>query len=204
MSATVIRSSEEFLQQIKELAVKSPAMPAVAQAEPSFAPLTLEQVNAKLDEFSLALEGQLPDPVREEIERRRAELVKEQFRLRVGYLPDADGNNPAEMKAIVDAATESATKSVIETLTAAPESEGTPDVEVEEDADVDLVEQEKILNKLDEADSVTTVSAQQAPVIFVGDSVTLSSEIVGLLRAALRANLTHTVLRVLSVALQEK
>ena len=121
----------------------------------------------------------------------------------------------------VQAIAASVTEKVIATLSATPaESESTeplPDEEVEEDADSDLAAQEKILNELDEADSVVsektsaTISApaeatapqQVRGILQLPPPVTLSSEAVAVLKAALRANLTHVVLRVLTILLQE-
>jgi hypothetical protein len=206
MSAIRISSPEQFsaeLEKLKGLSTKPPA--AVAQPEPSFAPLTLEQVNAKIEEFSLALEGPLPDPVRAEIERRRAALVKEQFRLRVGYIPDADGNNPAEVKAIVDAATESATQKIFETLAAAPaESSTEADVElipdVDEDAEEDDYPADDVVEVLNEADAaVVSAKSPATPLQLV-----LSEEVTTLLRAAVAENWEHVVMKVLREIFKEQ
>ena len=219
MSATVIRSPQEFLAELKKMSTGSPAIPAaVAQPEPSFAPLTLEQVNARIEEFSLALEGPLPDPVRQEIERRRGALVMEQFRLTHGYLPDADGNNPAEVKAIVDAATESATQKIFETLAAAPaESESSTEAELEPpddeeddeyDEEFDLGEQVEAMNEIDYASSVAVVSPEipmiPAPVVAIqrGDgAVILAAEVVSALRASVVANMPHITAKILTLVL---
>jgi hypothetical protein len=206
MSAIKISSLEQFsaeLEKLKELS-KSPAIPvAVAQPEPSFAPLTLEQVNAKIEEFSLALEGSLPDPVRAEIERRRAALVREQMRLRVGYIPDENGDRPMDLQAI--AAT--ATKSVMETLAAAPASpelqselELPPDDEEDDEyeEEFDIAEQIEAMNEIDVADAAVvsaeppaTIPAPAVPLQVAMGGFFLQPDICMALRASVAANLPH-------------
>jgi|ERR1700723_554965 len=209
MSAIRISSPEQFsaeLEKLKGLSTKPPV--AVAQPEPSFAPLTLEQVNAKIEEFSLALEGPLPDPVRAEIERRRAALVREQMRLRVGYIPDENGDRPMDLQSIAASATEK----VLESLAAAPASTELqselepPDVDDEDEDDYPADEIVEVLNGIDaavptEAPATITTPSES---LQMPQAVVLSPEDVLVLRAALRANLMHTVIKVLSMALQEK
>jgi hypothetical protein len=212
---TVIRNMPQLLKEmekIKELSVKQPAIPvAVAHPAPSVAPLSLDQINAKLDEYRLVLEGDtLPEPIRIAVQGRIADLVKEQFRLVHGL--DENGNSPMEA-AIVETATEIATKSVIETLAAAPESESSrlqsselesiPDVDADED--VNLAKQEQALNEIDEADALVVPATVLAPKeLQWPQAVLLSGKEVAILRAALRANLMHIVIPVLSAALEEK
>jgi hypothetical protein len=212
--STVINSSNVLaeMEKLKALSAKPPASPAAAlQPDPSFASLTLDQINSKIEEFSLALEEPLPDPVRDEILRRRAALVKEQFKFTHGYLPDEFGNDPQEA-----AIAATATQKVLDTLNAASESAlevELPDVdEAEEDGEENIEAQIEAMNEFDEADAVVEVAPTESATTIstpseslrMPQAVVLSSEEVMVLRASLRANLTHTVLKVLSAALLEK
>jgi hypothetical protein len=115
----------------------------------------------------------------------------------------------------VQAIAEAATKKVIEAISAAPSasessrlqsSEPLPDVD---DADVSLDEQTAALNEIDEADHSDGVSPEIPTIPTPKESlqllqpVTIPPEIVVLLQAALRANLTHVVIKVLTILLQE-
>jgi hypothetical protein len=216
MSATIVRSPQEFLAELKNLSKTQPAIPAVAQPEPSFAPPSLEQVNAQVGEYRLALEGDsLPDPIRKEVERRLAELVREQFRLVHGFLPDADGNNPAEVNAIVDVATEAATKSVIDALAAAPAESESSEIEPPDDEDeFDLDEQIETLNAIAEIDAsgaaavvslepAATISApvEATPPQQAADGIFLSADVCSALSASVKANLPHVSSRILTIVL---
>jgi hypothetical protein len=104
----------------------------------------------------------------------------------------------------VQAIAEAATKRVIEAISAAPSESKSLQAELEplpdaDDAEVNLDEQTAALNDLDEADH-----SDGATIPAPKEAVTISPEIVALLRGALRARLTHTVLHVLSLVLQEK
>jgi hypothetical protein len=131
-------------------------------------------------------------------------------------LPDQLEAQIAELSPTMDVAAiaEAVTEKVIATLSAAPELESSelePLPVTEVDEDVDLVEQEKALNEIDEADHAEVVSlkipasipAPKMP-LQLPQAVLLSPEDVLVLRAALRANLMHVVIKVLSLALQEK
>lgn len=210
-SPVVVRSPQDFLNAFKTVSTNPPAIPAVAP-EPSFAPMTLGEIEAKIVEYRLALESDaLPEPIRKEVDRRLIDLVKQQYAITHDFVPDADGNNPADVKAIVDAATQSATKSVIDALAAAPESESLdPNDEEEEEADdedgLDFDAQVEALNEIDEADVVSqepavAVTAPRPVFQVATEGILLSPEAVMAFRASVAGNLPHVTARLVTMFL---
>lgn len=188
----VVRSPQEFLAELKKLADAKVAAP----------PLTGAQLEEKISALSLALESTTLAPeMRKQIEAAREDLIRQQFVSVHGFLPDSEGNRPVDEAAIV----ETVTKSVIESLTVAPESKSCGSFTHD---DMDIDEQAEALNEIDEADTAAAseipakiptprVSLQLPP-----QAVVLSPETVAVLRAALRANLMHVVSKVLTILLQ--
>lgn len=158
-----------------------------------------------LSNLNVVLEGALPDPIRAEIVRRLAELVKEQFQLvqlaHIGFVPDENGERPVDVAAI----TESVTKRVIEEFAGVPAEFETSELEPEADEDEadeeDIEAQIEDLNSIDESDE--EVSLIVPAEIVAPKVITIPADIAALLRAALKANLNHVVIKVVSVLLQE-
>ena len=175
--STVIRSPQEFLTEWKKLADAKVAAP----------PLTGPQIEAKIAELSLALESTTLTPeMRKHIEAAREDLVRQQYLQVHGFIPDENGERPVDENEIA----KTVTASVLESLTPKSLSTGLQ-------AELKPAEPAII-----EADAVT-ISAPE-DVASSQQAVTIEPDIVGLLRAALRANLMHVVVKVLTILLQEK
>lgn len=180
MSVTRIRNSQELSAELAKLK-------GLTDAKGVAPPLTGPQLGANIGELSLALESTTLAPeMRKQIEAARADLIRQQFILVHGHLFDENGEKPVDEKAIV----ETVTKNVIESLAAAPESESCGSLTHD-----DIDEQA-------EAENPATIPTPRVT-LQMPQAVVLSSENVVVLKAALRAHLMHTVVKVLSLALGE-
>jgi hypothetical protein len=160
MSATVIRSPQDFLVELKKLADEKKVV-----APPQ---LTNEELTAEIEKLGAALDAgsaagsTLVGAVREVVEAQRRDLIRQQYILLRGFVPDENGNRPVDEKAIA--------AKVIETISAAPQSESTelqselepPDDEEDDEyeEEFDLGEQIEVLNEIDEADASDTAVAE--------------------------------------------
>jgi hypothetical protein len=184
--STIIRSPQDFLTELKKMTDAKVA-----------APPTVDQLTAEIERLGVALDAgsaagpTLTGAMREAVEAQRADLIRQQYILVRGFVPDENGDRPIDEQAIAASATEK----VLEAISAAPESEALP----LQSESVDLPAEDG-----DEADS-EEVSLKIPPSLLAAEAsaITIPPDLVMLMRAAQRANLNHVVLKVMSVVLQE-
>lgn len=200
MSATIVRTPQDFLNALKTDEKKA------AQ------PLTLEQVTTEIERLGAALDaGSAAGPalvgaVREAVEAQRADLIRQQFILVHGFVPDADGNPPIAIDEKAIAA------KVIEEISAAPAESSTelqselepPDDEEDDEyeEEFDLDEQIEVLNEIDEADASPVVSPAEpttapTPVYQITtEGIFLDADICTALRASVVAEMPHVTAKI--------